>query len=138
MAVSSWAIDFDRATGGQGGMRNRDLISVFLLATAAVSIAQPAIAKHRPKAATAADDDPCAAPHNYVRERIDKIKALRASAPATNGNLLDLFGGKKDADPQTSVEISNLRYEADGVNALLAAGGCQAFNLDQELSQGSK
>lgn len=103
-----------------------------------VSIAQPSIARHRPKAVTATNDDPCAAPHNYVRERINQIKALRASAPATNGNLLELFGGKKNVDPQKSVEISNLRYEADGVNALLAAGGCKAFNLDEELSQDPK
>lgn len=119
-------------------MRKRDLISVFLLATAMAVIAQPSVARHRPKPVAVTNSDPCAAPHDYVRERINKIKALRASAPATNGNLLDLFGGKKDADTQKSVEISNLRYEADGVNALLAAGGCQSFNLDQELSPGSK
>ncbi|MBS0253009.1 MAG: hypothetical protein JSR78_18275 [Proteobacteria bacterium] len=119
-------------------MRNRDLISVFLLATAIGGIAQPSIAKHRPKNVAATNGDPCAAPLDYVRERIDKIKALRASAPATNGNLFDLFGGKNDVDTQKSAEISNLRYEADGVNALLAAGGCESFNLDQELSQGSK
>jgi len=129
---------FDGDAGGTGRMRSRDLISVFLLAAAVVCIAHPSMARHRPKAVSATNDDPCAAPQDYVRQRINKIKALQAAAPATNSNLFDLLGGKKDVDPQKSAEISNLRYEADGVNALLAAGGCQAFHLDQELLRSSK
>ena len=49
-----------------------------------------------------------------------------------------MLGGQKDFDAKRSVEISELRYDADGVNALLAAGGCKTFDLDQELSRGTK
>ncbi|WP_372644796.1 hypothetical protein [Hyphomicrobium sp.] len=49
-----------------------------------------------------------------------------------------MVAGQKDFDAKRSVEISELRYDADGVNALLAAGGCKAFDLDQELSRAAK
>jgi hypothetical protein len=119
-------------------MRSRDFISVVVLsAVAALSMTQPSWAKHHARTQTV-DSDPCAAPNAYVRERINRIKALQASAPKANGSLLDMIGGDKNFDVKRSTEISDLRNDADGVNALLAAGGCKAFDLNQELSQGAK
>jgi hypothetical protein len=46
-----------------------------------------------------------------------------------------MFTGAKGFDSQRSAEISELRYEADGVNSLLQAGGCQFFDLNRELSK---
>lgn len=111
--------------------------AVILSVVATLCIAQPAYAGHRTKSQIT-ESDPCAAPHAFVQERIDRIKALQAPAPKSNGTLFDIFGGQKNIDPQKSVEISNLRYDIDGVNDLLAAGGCQAFDLDRELSTGAK
>jgi hypothetical protein len=119
-------------------MRDRGIRSVvFFSVIASLSIAQPALAKHRPQPQST-NSDPCAAPNAYVREHIKKIKALQALAPNANGNLFDMFNGKGDFEAKRSIEIAQLRYDADGVNALLAAGGCQSFDLDHELSQGAK
>jgi len=111
---------------------------VFVGAIALLGAAQPALAKHRsqPQPTNA---DPCAAPNAYVRERINKIKALQASAPNHSGNLFDMLNSSKsDFEAKRSVDIAQLRYEADGVNSLLVAGGCQSFDLDHELSQSAK
>lgn len=119
-------------------MRGRGLLSVvFFGAAVLLCAAQPVLARHRAQPQTT-DQDPCAAPHAYVSERINQIKALQASAPKNNGSLFDMVEGQKDFDAKRSVEISELRYDADGVNALLAAGGCKAFDLDQELSRAAK
>jgi hypothetical protein len=113
---------------------HRFTFAFFLSASALLSISQPSLAKHRP-GPPSVDSDPCAAPNAYVREHINQIKALQASAPKSNGNLLDMLGGRNEVDNKRSAEISQLRYDADGVNALLVAGGCQSYDLDRELSQ---
>ncbi len=119
-------------------MRGRGVLSVvFFSAAILVCATRPGLARHRAQPQTT-DQDPCAAPHAYVSDHINKIKALQASAPQSNGSLFDMLGGQKDFDSKRSVEISELRYDADGVNALLAAGGCKTFDLNQELSHGAK
>lgn len=120
-------------------MRNRNFLSAILMAIAMLCVVRPCSAKHRSTMIAAANEDPCAAPSNYVRQRIARIKALQAPAPhSSNSNLFDMLGGHQDSDAEKAVEISNLRYEADGVNALLSAGGCKAFDLDHELSGSGK
>lgn len=119
-------------------MRGCGATSVVILSgIAALTVAQPALAKHRTQS-QATNGDPCAAPNAYVLERINKIKALQASGPTGNGSLFDMFGGKSDFEAKRSAEIAQLRDDADGVNALLVAGGCKSFDLDHELSRGSK
>jgi hypothetical protein len=119
-------------------MRGCGVITVvFLSAIAVLGLAQPCLAKHNAQS-TVTNGDPCAAPNAYVLERINRIKALRASAPNSSGNLFDMFNGKSDFEAKRSIAISQLRDDADGVNALLVAGGCKSFDLDHELSPGAK
>ena len=119
-------------------MRGGNFVSVvFLSAVATLCTAQPGLARHH-ATAQPVNSDPCAAPHAYVKDRIGRIKVLQTSAPKTNSSLLDVLGGPSSFDTKTSIEISELRHDADGVNALLLAGGCQAFDLDRELSTVTK
>ena len=119
-------------------MRRGRLISVVLLSVVAtLCTAQPGLARHR-ATAQPVNSDPCSAPHAYVKDRIGRIKVLQTTAPKTNSSLLDVLSGPIGRDTKTSIEISELRHDADGVNALLAAGGCQAFDLDRELSAVTK
>lgn len=112
---------------------------VFSLAALAILIAaEPAWAKKHHSKLHTSSGDPCAAPTAYVSERISRIKALLASAPDENTSLFDIFGNQKDSDAKRSIEISDLRNDADGVNALLQAGGCKAFDLDRELAPDAK
>lgn len=128
-----------RVRRGLSEICNRSFLSAILVAIATFCAVQPSLAKHRSNTTAESNGDPCAAPSNYVRQRIDRIKALQAPTHGNgNSNLFDMLGGRNDTDPQKSVEISDLRYEADGVNALLAAGGCKAFDLDHELSGSTK
>lgn len=117
-------------------MNSRGFICPVLL-IAMVWSSQPGFAKHKAKVQTESSD-PCAAPRAYVKDRITKIRTLEASRPASNGNLFDMLGGQKNFDARRSVQISELRYEAEGVNALLEAGGCDAFDLDRELPPHAK
>ncbi len=122
-------------------MRGRNftpLVLLVLSAVAVLSAAQPGWAKRRTHPPPASGD-PCAAPTAYVSDHIKQIKALQASTPNSSGTLFDMFAGqKKDFDAKKSAQISQLRYDADGVNALLEAGGCKAFDLDHELAPGGK
>jgi hypothetical protein len=122
-------------------MRGRGLkssIAVSLAALAALNAAQPAWAKKHHAKLHTSGDDPCAAPTAYVSERINRIKALLASAPDEKASLFNIFGSQKDPDPKRSIEIADLRNDAEGVNALLQAGGCKAFDLDRELAPVAK
>lgn len=73
-----------------------------------------------------------------MSDHINRIKALQATAPERNTSIFNMFGGRSDADEKRSAEISELRYDANGVNALLQAGGCKAFDLDRELAPAAK
>jgi hypothetical protein len=119
-----------RTEMGEGPSLRRAIALAVLVAS---STASPGFAKHR--GPVVESSDPCAAPKAYVVDHIARIKALRASTPNTQSSLFDIFTGAKDFDTKRAAEISELRYEADGVNALLQAGGCQSFDLDRELSQ---
>jgi hypothetical protein len=100
-------------------------------------VSQPGWARNKAKVQTE-NSDPCAAPRAYVKDHIARINALAASKPAANGSVFDMLGGQGDFEAKKSLQISELRYEAEGVNALLQAGGCEAFNLDRELSPRAK
>ncbi|MFT3732555.1 MAG: hypothetical protein QM780_14240 [Hyphomicrobium sp.] len=112
--------------------------TIILGAFAVLGAPELGLAKHRQKNPQPTSSDPCAAPNAYVRERIDRIKVLQASAPKSNGSLFDMLGGQKDFDAKKSAQISQLRDDAAGVNALLVAGGCKSYDLDRELSSKAK
>jgi hypothetical protein len=114
------------------------LIIVSVAAFACLDVAPPAWAKKHHPRPQASDSDPCAAPRAYVSDHIDRIKALEAAAPKGNSSLFNIFGDGSEARNKRSAEISELRYDADGVNALLRAGGCKAFDLDRELAPAAK
>jgi hypothetical protein len=120
-------------------MRRRGLwpiVSIVLVAINMSSMAQPGWAKHKTPPTPAGD--PCAAPTAYVNDHIRQIKALQASMPNTSATLFDMLEGQKDFEAQKSVQISQLRYDADGVNALLQSGGCKALDIDRELAPSAK
>ncbi len=117
-------------------MRGRNFTSSMIFALSALAVlgsAQPGWAKHKTKPQPSGD--PCAAPTAYVTDHIKQIKALQSSASNSNSSLFDMLSGQKDPDTNKAIQISQLRYDADGVNALLEAGGCKAFDIDHELAK---
>lgn len=122
-------------------MRDRGstfFVASCLVASVCLYVSGPAWAKHHKQPAATGSVDPCAAPQAYVRDHISQIKALQATAQGPSTPLFDMFSGQKPVDVQKSAKISELRYDADGVNALLRAGGCKAFDLDHELPNTTK
>jgi hypothetical protein len=113
-------------------------VSLAVSALAILNTAQPAWAKKHHSKLHTSSGDPCAAPTAYVSDRISRIKALLASAPDEKTSLFNIFGSQNGSDAKRSIEISDLRNDADGVNALLQAGGCKAFDLDRELAPDAK
>jgi hypothetical protein len=107
--------------------------ALFAVCMGMVLCVEPSLAKH-PKKAQSGSSDPCASPRAYVSDHINRIKALRATAAPASTPLFGSGGAAADAASKRSAQISQLRSDADGVNALLKAGGCPAFDLDQELS----
>lgn len=109
-------------------------IIVLLGTVANLAIAQPVWARPHHLAPSTSDSDPCATPRTYVSDHINRIKALEAAAPEGNASLFNLFTLPSKTDEKRTAQISELRNDAEGVNALLRAGGCQAFDLDRELT----
>ncbi len=122
-------------------MRGRGFLSLILFSVVALiffSTSDPAWSKKHHSVQKPSDPDPCAAPRAYVSDHINRIKALQATPDGGNASLFNMLGGRSDVDERRSAQISELRYDADGVNALLQAGGCKAFDLDHELAPAGK
>jgi len=114
-------------------MWNRASSTLKIAALAVVAIAGaagPGSARNR--TLQQQESDPCAAPRAYVQDHIRRIRALQESTP-NKSSLFDMFADHSDFEARRSMQISQLRYDAEGVNALLEAGGCQAFDIDSEL-----
>jgi hypothetical protein len=107
--------------------------ALFAVCLGIVVCVDPAAAKRHNKAQPGSSD-PCASPRAYVSDHINRIKALRATSAPASTPLFGSSGAAADAANKRSLQISQLRSDADGVNALLKAGGCTAFDLDHELS----
>lgn len=127
----------NQAGHGKPGMWSHRFASsiVLVLSTFAdVVTAQSVWAKPHHLAPSTSDSDPCASPRAYVSDHINRIKALQAAAPEGSASLFNMFTAPSKTDEKRTAQISELRNDAEGVNALLQAGGCRAFDLDRELA----
>ena len=121
------------------------LFAVAALISGLVSDADHGWAKHnKTQHQPAASSDPCASPTAFIAGQIAKIRALQSSMdPATANSVaansiaawISQFEGTKNGIDQDKIaQISELRHDADSVNDMLRAGGCNTIDIDQQLT----
>ncbi len=89
---------------------------------------------------TTGSSDPCANPTAFVKSSIAKIRDLRKSMDANAAKsisawITQLESPRKSVDQEKIAQISELRHDADSVNDMLRAGGCQTIDIDKELAK---
>ncbi|MBS0233523.1 MAG: hypothetical protein JSR99_08545 [Proteobacteria bacterium] len=121
-------------------MQNRSIIlRAALLWLAAASVmgvmnSGEAWAKHKKVKTSAASKDPCAEPAAFINEHIKKIHDLQDQEKARSvSSIAGFFQSRQHENDETSIKISELRHDAEGVNELLRAGGCKTVDIDHQL-----
>ncbi|MBS0253358.1 MAG: hypothetical protein JSR78_20050 [Proteobacteria bacterium] len=78
--------------------------------------------------------DPCAEPTKFVKDQLEKIRALQASQTTRpTDTVFSLFSSSTHVDHDTYAQIQWLRHDADTVNEMLRTGGCKTIDIDMEL-----
>jgi len=99
-----------------------------------VTTSSEAWAKHKKTKTSVASKDPCAEPTAFINDHIKKIHDLQDQEKARSvSSIAGLFQSRSRENAETNIKISELRHDAEGVNDLLRAGGCQTVDIDREL-----
>lgn len=90
-------------------------------------------AKHKRPKMSSASNDPCAGPTAFINDHIKKIRELQAKQSEHNvTSIAGLFQSRR-SDPEIDIRISDLKRDAESVNGMLRAGGCNPVDIEREL-----